>query len=68
MYVWLLQLLATEDRVREAAAETVTWKEKADVVDRELTTTQSQLGDTNRERDFLATRLQERDAEVPYQH
>ena len=59
-----MQLLATEDRVREAAAETVAWKEKADMVDRALTAAQSDLTDVGRERDFLATRLHEREDEV----
>ena len=50
--------------MREAAAETVAWKEKADTVDRVLTATQADLTGVGRERDFLATRLQEREDEV----
>ena len=50
--------------MREAAAETVAWKEKADMVDRALTAAQSDLTDVGRERDFLATRLHEREDEV----
>jgi hypothetical protein len=59
-----MQLLATEDRVRDAAAETMTWKERAENIECALTATKSELTDITRERDFLSTRLQEREVEV----
>jgi hypothetical protein len=61
----VVQLLATEDRVRDAAAETLSWKEKAEALQAKLSETQSDLTDTTRERDFLSARLLERESEVP---
>jgi hypothetical protein len=60
----IVQLLATEDRVREAAAETVKWKESADKLERSLEITKSELASMTRERDLLSRCCQEREVEV----